>query len=71
MQRRVPTAGGGLPDHRRVGFSLERFGSWQAPLLSVAALYVVAAVLWLGIDPGERIVIAGAATTPRQPAFTP
>jgi hypothetical protein len=54
VQRRVPTAGGGLPDHRRVGFSLERFGSRQAPLLSVAA-YVVAAALWLAIDPGERI----------------
>jgi sugar phosphate permease len=42
-----------------IGFSLERFGSWRAPLLSVAVLYVVAAVLWLGIDPGERIVIVG------------
>jgi MFS family permease len=40
-----------------IGFSLERFGSWQAPLLSVAALYVVAAVLWLEIDPEKRIVI--------------
>lgn len=40
-----------------IGFSLERSGSWQAPLLSVAALYVVAALLWLGIDPGKRIVV--------------
>jgi ACS family glucarate transporter-like MFS transporter len=40
-----------------IGFSLQHFGSWQAPLLSVAALYVVAAVLWLGIDPGKRIVV--------------
>src|SRR5262249_16066729 len=43
-----------------IGFSLERFGSWQAPLLSVAALYVVAAVLWLAIDPERRIVIVEA-----------
>ncbi len=41
-----------------IGFSLERFGSWQAPLLSVAALYVVAAILWLAIDPSRRIVVA-------------
>ena len=47
-----------------IGFSLERFGSWQAPLLSVAALYVVAAVLWLEIDPGKRIVIVEPAGTP-------
>jgi MFS transporter, ACS family, glucarate transporter len=47
-----------------IGFSLERFGSWQAPLLSVAALYVVAAVLWLGIDPGKRIAIVEPATAP-------
>jgi sugar phosphate permease len=47
-----------------IGFSLERFGSWQAPLLSVAALYVVAAVLWLAIDPGKRIVIVEPAGTP-------
>ena len=40
-----------------IGFSLQRFGSWQAPLLSVAALYVVAALLWLGIDPGKRITM--------------
>jgi len=52
-----------------IGFSLERFGSWQAPLLSVAALYVVAAVLWLRIDPDKRIVIVGPDTTP--PPCTP
>ena len=47
-----------------IGFSLERFGSWQAPLLSVAALYVVAAVLWLAIDPDRRIVIVEPNTMP-------
>ena len=39
-----------------IGFSLERFGSWDAPLLSLAALYLVAAALWLQIDPTRRIV---------------
>jgi len=43
-----------------IGFSLQRFGSWQAPLLSVAALYVAAAFLWLGIDPGRRIAVGEA-----------
>jgi len=47
-----------------IGFSLERFGSWQAPLLSVAALYVVAAVLWLAIDPDRRILIVEPNTMP-------
>jgi MFS family permease len=40
-----------------IGFSLERFGSWQAPLLTVAALYVAAALGWLAIDPERRIVV--------------
>jgi len=39
-----------------IGFSLERFGSWDAPLLSLAALYLVAAALWLQIDPTRRVV---------------
>jgi ACS family glucarate transporter-like MFS transporter len=39
-----------------IGFALERLGSWQAPLLSVAVLYVVAALAWLAIDPADRLV---------------
>ena len=39
-----------------IGFTLERLGSWQAPLLSVAVLYLVAAAAWLAIDPAERLV---------------
>jgi MFS transporter, ACS family, glucarate transporter len=38
-----------------VGFCLERWGSWQAPLFSVAALYLVAALCWLLVDPEERL----------------
>jgi MFS transporter, ACS family, glucarate transporter len=33
-----------------VGLCLERWGSWNAPLLTVAAGYLAAAACWLGID---------------------
>jgi nitrate/nitrite transporter NarK len=39
-----------------IGFALQRLGSWQAPLLSVAVLYIVAALAWLAIDPADRLV---------------
>jgi len=39
-----------------IGFSLERWGSWEAPLVSVAVLYLVAAACWLAIDPEDRLV---------------
>lgn len=38
-----------------VGLCLERWGSWRAPLFSVAALYLVAALCWLRVDPARRI----------------
>jgi len=38
-----------------IGFSLERWQAWQAPLVSVAVFYLVAAALWLLIDPEDRI----------------
>jgi sugar phosphate permease len=38
-----------------VGLCVDRLGSWNAPLYSIAALYLVAAVCWLGIDPARRI----------------
>jgi nitrate/nitrite transporter NarK len=38
-----------------VGFSLERWGSWNAPLVSVAVLYLAAAGCWLFIDPADRL----------------
>lgn len=38
-----------------VGVCLDRGGSWEAPLVSVAALYVVAALAWLAIDPARPI----------------
>ena len=43
-----------------VGICLERWASWQAPLLSVAALYLVAAACWWMVDPTRRIEAAAA-----------
>jgi len=38
-----------------VGICLQRWGSWNAPLLTVAGFYLLAAACWLWIDPRERI----------------
>jgi len=38
-----------------VGLCLQAWGSWTASLLSVAALYLVAAACWLAIDPSDPI----------------
>lgn len=38
-----------------VGLCVDRLGSWSAPLYSIAALYLVAAACWLGIDPAIKI----------------
>ena len=38
-----------------MGHMLEAFGSWNISLYSVAALYGVAALCWLGIDPESPI----------------
>lgn len=38
-----------------VGLCVDRLGSWNAPLFSIAALYLAAAVCWLAIDPAEHI----------------
>lgn len=38
-----------------VGLCLQEWGSWNAPLVSVAALYVFAALCWLAIDPADAI----------------
>src|SRR6185295_3684234 len=47
-----------------IGVSLDRFHSWEMPLLSVAVLYVVAAVLWLRIDPGRHVLLAAPRPAP-------
>jgi ACS family glucarate transporter-like MFS transporter len=38
-----------------VGLSLQRWESWNLPLLTVAGFYLVAAACWLGVDPAEPI----------------
>ncbi len=38
-----------------VGLCLQRWGSWNAPLITVALFYMAAAVCWLAIDPAEPI----------------
>ena len=38
-----------------VGLSIDRLGSWNAPLFSIAALYLVSAACWLAVDPAEKI----------------
>jgi ACS family glucarate transporter-like MFS transporter len=38
-----------------VGWCLQRWGSWDASLLSVAVCYLLAALCWLAIDPAEPI----------------
>jgi MFS transporter, ACS family, glucarate transporter len=44
-----------------IGLRLDRGGSWDAPLWSVAALYLVAAFCWLAIDPDRTLRAAGGA----------
>jgi sugar phosphate permease len=38
-----------------VGICIDRFGSWNAPLFSIAAFYLMAALCWLAIDPAEHL----------------
>lgn len=42
-----------------VGFGVDRFHSWDAPLLTVAACYVGSGLCWLLIDPTKRIAGPG------------
>jgi cyanate permease len=46
---------GGALSPVMVGLCLQRWGSWNAPLVTVAAFYLVAAASWLLIDPAEPI----------------
>ncbi len=38
-----------------VGICVDRFGSWNAPLFSIAALYLASALCWLAVDPGAKL----------------
>jgi MFS family permease len=46
---------GGMLSPVVVGWSLATWNSWEAPLYTVAAGYVLSAVCWLGIDPLEAL----------------
>jgi sugar phosphate permease len=46
---------GGVASPLAVGFSLDAIGSWEVPLYSVVAFYLVAALCWLGIDPAAHL----------------
>lgn len=39
-----------------IGFCLERWGSWNLSLMTVALLYLVAAACWMAIDATESVV---------------
>jgi MFS family permease len=47
---------GGLLSPIIVGYSVQWFGSWSAPLYLTAALYVLGAICWGWIDPSRRTV---------------
>jgi nitrate/nitrite transporter NarK len=46
---------GGVASPLVVGWCLEAWGSWSAPLWTVAALYLGAAACWLAIDPESPV----------------
>ena len=46
---------GGALSPIMIGISRDRWGSWHAPLFSVAVLYVAAGLCWLLVDPALRI----------------
>jgi MFS family permease len=50
---------GGVASPVVVGWCLEAWGSWETPLWTVAALYLAAAVCWLGIDPERPVEVGG------------
>ena len=46
---------GGVVSPIVVGWCLLWWNSWDTPLYTVAALYVFAALCWLGVDPLESL----------------
>ena len=50
---------GGTLSPAVIGLSLGAWHSWDAPLASVAVLYLVAAGAWLAIDPARRVALDG------------
>jgi len=50
---------GGVMSPVVVGWCLTLWGSWEAPLYTVAGFYGFAALCWLGIEPTEPLDLAG------------
>jgi len=50
-----------------IGVALERWGGWQASLLSIAICYGLAALCWLRIDPTRPIAAADGTLVQRRP----
>jgi MFS family permease len=48
---------GGVASPVVVGWCLTLWGSWEAPLYTVAGFYLFAALCWLGVDPTEPVDI--------------
>jgi MFS family permease len=46
---------GGVASPIVVGWCLDAWSSWDTPLVTVAVLYVFAALCWLGIDPAAPL----------------
>jgi cyanate permease len=46
---------GGMLSPVVVGWCLDAWASWQIPLYTVAAGYLLATLCWLGIDPRKHI----------------
>jgi len=46
---------GGALSPIAVGICVDRLGSWDAPLFSIAAFYLIAAGCWLAVDPTQHI----------------
>ena len=47
------------------GVMVERSGSWEPPLLVSAAYYVLSALLWLAIDPSQRLRVSNETESPQ------
>jgi len=55
---------GGLVGSVAYGYIVERFGSYDAPFVPMAALLFLGALLWLRVDASEELHAASAATPP-------
>jgi MFS family permease len=56
---------GGVMSPIVVGWCLTLWGSWEAPLHTVAALYAFAALCWLGVDPTRSLDVPESAAPAR------